>query len=146
MVRYLGDQWSIGDWAGFQRGSAGGRAVSAGSPSGSEPPQFMKEYDPEWARAFFEGTASQSCDHRRMLERVKVPVLLTHHRRAVDPKTGMLIGAISDFQAQKTKELVEATGQRFEYVSLPDAAHAMHAADPERFVSVLRPWAMKVPD
>jgi pimeloyl-ACP methyl ester carboxylesterase len=145
MARYLGDQWSVGDWAGFQRASAGGRAVSAGNPATSEPPQNMKEYDPEWARSFYDGTAAQSCNHQQMLRRVKVPVLFTHHRRAVDPNTGMLLGAISDFQAQKVKELVEGASQRFEYLSLPDAAHAMHQADPERFVGVLRPWAMKLP-
>ena len=33
----------------------------------------------------------------------------------------------------------------FEYMSLPDAAQAMHQADPERFVGVLRSWAMKLP-
>jgi len=145
MARYLGDQWSIGDWAGFQRASAGGRAISAANPAGSEPPQNMKEYDPEWARSFYDGIAAQSCNHQQMLRKVKVSVLFTHHRRAVDPNTSMLIGAISDFQAQKVKELVEGAGQAFEYVSLSDAAHAMHQADPERFVGVLRPWAMKLP-
>ena len=97
------------------------------------------------ARSFYDGTAAQSCNHQQMLKNVKVPVLLTHHRRAVDPNTGTLIGAISDFQAQKVKELLESAGHTFEYVSLPDAAHAMHQADPERFVGVLRPWAMKLP-
>ena len=145
MTQFLGDQWSVGDWAAFQRAASGGRAVPTGNPAGSEPPQYMREYDPEWARAFYEGSASQSCNHQQMLKTVTVPVLLTHHRRAVDPKTGMLIGAISDFQAQKVKELVEGAGQTFDYVSLPDAAHAMHQADPERFVGVLRPWGLKLP-
>jgi pimeloyl-ACP methyl ester carboxylesterase len=145
IARYLGDQWSVGDWAGFQRASAGRRAVSAANPASSEPPQNMKEYDPEWARAFYEGTVSQSCNHQQMLRKVKVPVLFTHHRRAVDPNTGMLSGAISDFQAQKVKELVEGAGQKVDYASLPDAAHSMHRVDPERFVRVLRPWAMRLP-
>lgn len=125
MARFLGDQWSIGDRAGFQRASAGGRAVSATNPVSSEPPQNMKEYDPEWG-SFYDGTVAQSCHHQQMLRKVKVPVLFTHHRRAVDPNTGMLSGAISDFQAQKVKELVEGAGQKFEDVSLPDAAHSMH--------------------
>ena len=71
--------------------------------------------------------------------------MLTHHRRSVDPNTGMLSGALSEFQAQKVRELLEGAGQKCDYVSLPDAAHAMHQADPARFVSVLRPWAMKLP-
>jgi pimeloyl-ACP methyl ester carboxylesterase len=143
MARYLGDQWSVGDWGGFQRASSAGGATS-GPPASSEPPQNFKEYDPEWARSFYEGAASRNCDHQQMLRHVKVPVLLTHHRRSIDPRTGMLSGALSDFQAQKIRELVEGAGQKCDYVSLPDAAHAMHNADPERFVRVLRPWAMKL--
>ena len=46
-----------------------------------EPPQNLKEYDPEWGRAFWTGSVAASCDHERMLRSVKVPVLLTHHFR-----------------------------------------------------------------
>ena len=132
MSRFLGDQWSVGAWTQF-------------SPRGGEPPQNLKEYDPEWARAFIQGTATQSSNLGEMLKRVKVPVLMTHHARTINEKTGMLMGAISDQQAMKVKELVEGAGAPFEYVSLPDAAHAMHAGDPERFARVLTEWAMKLP-
>lgn len=58
LSKHLGDQWSIGDWAAF---CAAARASSSKLaqflPAGAEPPQNLKEYDPEWARAFFEGTA-----------------------------------------------------------------------------------------
>ncbi len=80
-----------------------------------------------------------------MLAQVKVPVLFTHHARAIDPATGQLSGAISDLQAAKVREIVTAAGQPFEYVSLPDAAHAMHQADPARFAQVLTTWAKKLP-
>jgi hypothetical protein len=53
----------------------------------SEPPQNLKERDPEWARAFATGTVAASCDHERMLASVKEPVLLTHHFRAIDEAT-----------------------------------------------------------
>ena len=86
-----------------------------------------------------------SCPHERMLAQVKVPVLFTHHSRAIDPVTGQLVGAISDLQATKVKEIITAAGQSLEYVSLPDAAHAMHQADPARFVQVLTSWARKLP-
>ena len=59
----------------------------------SEPPQNLKEYDPEWARAFWTGAVAASCDHARMLASVRVPVLLTHHFRKVDDATGDLLGA-----------------------------------------------------
>lgn len=147
MSQYLGDQWSIGDWKAFRRASAalGGPSIPVGNANSEEPPQNLKEYDPEWGRAFYEGTVAQSCDHQQMLKKVKAPVLFTHHFRTIDPKTGMLIGALSDLQAQKVKELVEGAGQKFDYVTLPNAAHAMHQADPERFVGVLRPWALALP-
>ena len=57
-----------------------------GAVPGREPPQNLKEYDPEWARAFWTGTVAASCDHARMLASVKVPVLLTHHFRMVDER------------------------------------------------------------
>ena len=153
-AKFLGDQWSIGDWKGLvasraaaARPNAGGqnRSAQGGNPllaggGGLEPPQMLKEYDPEWARAFLEGTVGQSCPHERMLAQVKVPVLFTHHARAIDPATGLLTGALSDMQAAKVREIVTAAGQPFEYVSLPDAAHAMHQVDPARFAQVLTTW------
>ena len=135
-AKFLGDQWSIGDWKGLVASRAAGPL---------EPPQNLKEYDPEWARAFLEGTVGQSCPHERMLAQVKVPVLFTHHARAIDPATGQLSGAISDVQATKVREIVTAAGRPLQYVSLPDAAHAMHQADPARFAQVLTTWAKALP-
>jgi pimeloyl-ACP methyl ester carboxylesterase len=131
---HLGDQWRVGDWAGFTGG--GGAA---------EPPQNLREYDPEWARAFVEGTVAASCRHERMLAAAKVPMLLTHHSRHVDESTGRLMGALTDLQARRAGELIKEAGQAFDYVSLPDAAHAMHAAQPERFATVVRDWAQQLP-
>ena len=52
--------------------------------SADEPPQSLKEYDPEWGRAFWTGTFYAACDHERMLRSGKVPVLFTHHFRMID--------------------------------------------------------------
>jgi pimeloyl-ACP methyl ester carboxylesterase len=131
---FLGDQWRVADWGGFTGG--------AGQP---EPPQNLREYDPEWARAFVEGTVAASCRHERMLAAAKVPVLLTHHARHVDDSTGRLMGALTDLQAQRAGDLIKGAGQSFDYVSLPDAAHAMHAAQPERFATVVGDWVKKLP-
>ena len=36
--------------------------------------QNIKDHDPEWGRAFWEGTVAASCPHDRMLAGVKTPV------------------------------------------------------------------------
>ena len=142
MARYLGDQWSVGDWAGMV--AAAPSALPAWMtpilPRGHEPPQNLKEYDPEWARAFLSGSATINCDHRRMLERVKVPVLFTHHFRRVDEETGVLQGAVADVQVGYARKLIETAGQRFDYRSFPTMGHALHAQDPALYTDTLRDW------
>ncbi len=151
--KYLGDQWSVGDWQGMQAAAPrelppwmDAMVQSFAEAAGSEPPQNMKEYDPEWARAFWTGTASASCDHARMLASVKVPVLLTHHFRRVDEKTGYLMGALSDLQAQRACELVSSAGQKVDYQSFPTMGHSMHGQDPELFTRTLVTWAATLPN
>lgn len=144
--KYLGDQWSIGDWEGLR--AAAPRELppwmAAVFPPPVEPPQNIKEYDPEWGRAFWFGTVAASCDHARMLASVKVPVLLTHHFRRVDEKTGQLMGAMSDLQAERVRELLERAGVKCTYRSFPTMGHAMHGQDPELFASTLLEWAMSI--
>jgi pimeloyl-ACP methyl ester carboxylesterase len=143
--KYLGDQWSIGDWDAMVAaapaelppwmGALASRLVA------SEPPQNLKEYDPEWGRAFWTGTIAASCDHARMLSAVKVPVLLTHHFRNVDAASGLLMGALSDLQAARVRELVTAAGQPCEYRSFPTMGHSMHGQDPKLYTETLVEWA-----
>jgi pimeloyl-ACP methyl ester carboxylesterase len=148
LSRHLGDQWSVGDWDGFvaaaprelpPRLALLARAFGDG-PSAGEPPQHLKEYDPEWARAFASGTVAASCSHERMLASVKVPVLLTHHFRALDEATGGILGALADVQAARARELVAAAGQRIDYRSYPTMGHSMHGQDPKLFRDVLVEW------
>lgn len=144
-AKYLGDQWAVGDWAGFvanRKDELPTWMTAMGSPPADGPPQNLKEYDPEWGRAFWTGAVSASCDHARMLKAVKVPVLFTHHFRQVDPATGTLMGAISDVQVAKVRELIEAAGQPFEYRSFPQMGHAMHSIDPSLFAATLTEWAL----
>lgn len=143
--KYLGDQWCIGDWDGML--AAAPRELPpwlAGlfsAIAGAEPPQNLKEYDPEWGRAFWTGTVAASCEHARMLSSVKVPILLTHHFRHVDDTTGMLVGALSDLQAARVRDLIAAGGQPVEYRSFPAMGHAMHEQDPPLFCRTLLDWA-----
>ena len=113
-------------------------------PIPEEPPQNLKEYDPEWGRSFWTGTVAASCDHERMLRSVKVPVLLTHHLRITNDATGFLFGAMSDQQAQRVQDLLRAAGVPVEYRSFPDVGHSMHGDNPDLYVDTLLEWV--VPD
>jgi pimeloyl-ACP methyl ester carboxylesterase len=141
-AKYLGDQWSVGDWQGLV---AAARAVLpkellAIGWFGAEPPQHLKEYDPEWGRAFATGSAGAACSHDSMLRRVKVPVLFSHHFRMTN-EAGVLLGAASDLQVGRARGLIEAAGQPFVYRSFPQMGHAMHQIDPALYVATLRDWA-----
>jgi pimeloyl-ACP methyl ester carboxylesterase len=141
--KYLGDQWSIGDWEGFVAAAPlelPPRLAGLARAFPAEPPQNLKEYDPEWARAFVGGTVAASCSHERMIASAKVPVLLTHHFRALDPATGGLLGALTDLQAARVRELVAAAGQRIDYKSFPTMGHSMHGQDPKLFSDTLVEW------
>jgi len=139
---YLGDQWSIGAWDAL-RAAAPERlpAWMQAFPVGDEPRQELKEYDPEWGRAFWTGTVAASCDHERMLRSVKVPhVLLTHHFRLVDDGTGALMGALADVQAQRAQELLRDAGVTVDYRSFPEVGHSMHGTEPDLYVDTLLDW------
>lgn len=139
--RHLGDQWTVGNWTGFMKEIADSPfAVAAKMFPDDEPPQFMKEYDPEWAKAFYTGTVAINCPHDVMLAQVKTPVLLTQHMRSEDASTGVLGGAISDAQAQRAKAIIAGTGQRCDYQDHPTALHMMHQFDPPLFARVVTEW------
>jgi pimeloyl-ACP methyl ester carboxylesterase len=152
-TKWLGDQWSIGDWTGMQAAAPSElprwmMAAMIGMRLGEGPgfdgvPQNMKEYDPEWARAFYSGMATESCDMAAMLASVRTPILFTHHFRAVDGDTGAILGAIADEQADRARELIAGADQPCTYVSLPQMAHAMHRHDPGLFTTTVTEWALK---
>ncbi len=139
---FLGDQWSIGAWDAMRAGAADLLPEHMRSfPVADEPPQNLKEYDPEWGRSFWTGTVGASCDHERMLRSVTVPsVLLTHHMRVVDDANGFLFGAMSDQQAQRAQALLTGAGVRVDYRSFPDVGHSMHGDRPELYVETLLDW------
>jgi pimeloyl-ACP methyl ester carboxylesterase len=148
MHKYLGNQWSIGDWDGMVAAAPtelpGWLAMIFGFMAGPEPVQPIKEYDPEWGGAFWSGSVAASCRHDRMLSSVKVPVLLTHHFWTVEENSGGLMGTLSGPQAAKVRQLIEAAGQTVEYQTFPTMGHAMHSQDPGLFVSTLTEWATKL--
>jgi pimeloyl-ACP methyl ester carboxylesterase len=139
---FLGDQWSIGAWDAMREGAAGRLPEHLRFiPVPDEPPQNLKEYDPEWGRSFWTGTVGASCDHEQMLRSVKVPsVLLTHHMRRVDDANGFLFGAMSDQQAQRVQALLAGAGVTVDYRSFPDVGHSMHGDRPDLYVETLLDW------
>lgn len=138
---YLGDQWSVGAWDAM-REAAPERLPEwlRGIPFPEEPPQNLREYDPEWGRSFWTGAVAASCDHERMLRSVRVPVLLTHHMRFSNDATGFLFGAMSDQQAQRVQDLLRAAGVPVVYRSFPDVGHSMHGDRPDLYVDTLLDW------
>jgi pimeloyl-ACP methyl ester carboxylesterase len=142
---YLGDQWCIGDWAGFVE-AATSRGLRGPVPmSPDEVPQTLKEYDPEWARACITGTIAASCDHANMLRQVRCPVLLTHHAWSIDEATGILRGAMTEQQAARVQRVVRGAGQPVEFHAFPKMPHNMHGADPDRYANLLIAWAARLP-
>ncbi|KAG6357292.1 hypothetical protein INS49_015170 [Diaporthe citri] len=146
--KWLGPQWSVGNTEGMQEAMAHelpswiSRAMTtmlAEIKIGPVPPE-LREYDPEWAEVFSSGRLAAGCDHENMLRHVKVPVLLTHHYRKVDPESGGLAGAISDEQAEHVKKLVEGGGNSFTYKSFPKTPHSMHGHDPACYVATVTAW------
>ena len=139
---YLGDQWSIGDWDGVIAAAPNFlpswmQAFFSPPPA---PPQNLKEYDPEWGRAFWSGSVAASCDHERMLRSVTVPVLLTHHFRRVDDETGVLMGAMSEVQGARVRALLAEAGTAVDYRSFETMGHSMHGQDPDLFTKTLVDW------
>jgi pimeloyl-ACP methyl ester carboxylesterase len=148
---YLGDQWRVGDWEGLKKAvreefpASFQMVFETYYPMGSEPPQNLKEYDPEWAKAFVTGSVGASCDHARMLSKVKCPVLFTHHFSRVDEKTGHLMGASTVRQVDQVERLVKQAGQPFTRLSFPKMGHNLHDQDPELFVRTLVEWEKTLP-
>jgi pimeloyl-ACP methyl ester carboxylesterase len=140
--KWLGDQWSIGNWEGMQAAAHDELPawIAMIAPKSDGPPQSLLEYDPEWGRAFWTGTVAASCDHAQMLSAVKVPILLTHHMRHVDENTGHVMGAYSDLQAAKAQELITAAGQPVDYRSFPTSLHFLHASEPDVFANAVIDW------
>ena len=143
---FLGDQWSIGAWEAMREGSAARLPEHLRFiPVPDEPPQNLKEYDPEWGRSFWTGTVGAACDHERMLRSSKVPsVLLTHHTRITDDASGFLFGAMSDQQAQRVRALLTGAGVDVQYRSFPEVGHSMHGEKPELYVETLFDWATSI--
>ena len=109
-----------------------------------EPPQVLKEYDPEWGRAFWTGSVAASCDHERMLRGVKVPVLLhppLPGRRRAGPAHGRDLrrpGRPCPARSSARPAFPSTTGPS------TTMGHSMHGQDPQLFTDTLVDWVAKL--
>ena len=143
---FLGDQWSIGAWDAMREGSAARLPEHMRFiPVPDEPPQNLKEYDPEWGRSFWTGTVGAVVRPRADAAQRQGPsVLLTHHMRITDDASGFLFGAMSDQQAQRVQDLLTGAGVKVQYRSFPDVGHSMHGDKPELYVETLLDWVTSI--
>lgn len=149
--KWLGPQWTIGNEDGMHQAMAHelpswmAKALTnimsdMNSAPFMGPAPELKEYDPEWGDAFWNGRVAASCYHETMLKHVRVPVLFTHHFHRVDPDSGNLVGALSDAQAQHVQRLVEGAGNSFTKRTFPRMPHSMHEYDPVVYVTAVTEW------
>ncbi|MER7173498.1 alpha/beta hydrolase [Streptomyces mesophilus] len=156
-AKWLGPQWSVGDWAGMVKAAPEelpaflhpgiGFMMGDGDPEAGASPtpvQHLKEYDPEWAQAWATDTANAGVDHATLLAQVKTPVLLTHHFHMTDPETGQLMGAMTDIQAAQARRLLESTGRPVTFTPL-DAPHTMHEPMAQQYTDVITDWIKTLP-
>ncbi len=157
--KWLGPQWSIGDFAGMQAAMdreipgwmlealrqlapADPDETPADTPGG--PPQDLREYDPEWGDAFASERATLTCDHETMLRHVKVPVLFTHHFHHIDPQTGNLM-ARSPTNGSSASGTSWSAGNSFTYRAIPTMPHSLHGHDPAGCVTTVTDWLAGIP-
>lgn len=148
MNTHLGDQWSVGDWEGLINAynNIMPPAVVRGMlGTETEPQQRVKEYDPEWARATISGSLSASCDHFKMLSKVKCPVLFTLHSALLALMTGSSREAVLADMIAQIERLIKNSGQSFTFFSFPKMAHLMHNVDPDQYVRILVDWEKTLP-
>lgn len=146
--KYLGDQWSVGDWEGLigtLREVLPEHIFNAFIRNPEEPGQNFKEYDPEWARACMTGSFTASCNHAQMLSQVKCPVLFTYHDYTSDKRNPEWerIGMLE--QIKLVEKLIKDTGQPITVLSFPDLGHSMHFQKPELFISTIVDWEKTLP-
>jgi pimeloyl-ACP methyl ester carboxylesterase len=89
----------------------------------------LSEYDPEFTRAFLDGSPGEGFSHEEALRQVKCPLRLLQAHSFRHPKLG-LVGAMDDADVRRLQALVPHA----EVVRL-EAAHQIHIDQPQRFVA-----------
>ncbi len=98
----------------------------------------FSSYDPEFSRAFLDGSAGAGFDHADALARVQCPTLLIHCNSFLHDEFG-LVGAMSQDDATRVRGLVAD----IRYVPI-QGGHVVHQESPERFVTEIVGFAEEI--
>jgi pimeloyl-ACP methyl ester carboxylesterase len=91
----------------------------------------LSMYDPNFTRAFLDGTAMADFDHASALSKVKCPMLLIHAHWFRHEKYG-LVGAMDDNDVEKIRSIVP----ELYYVKI-NTGHTTHIEKPRIFIKEL---------
>ena len=143
---YLGDQWSIGDWDGMRAAAPDDPPAVDGQP---HDPAGRAAADPQGVRP---RVGPRVLDrHRRGVLRPRAHAPRRQGARCCSPTTsavvdeqGLLMGALSDVQAARVRELLGEAGVPVDYRSFETMGHSMHGQDPQLFTDTLVDWVAKL--
>lgn len=95
----------------------------------------LSSYDPEFTRAFVDGSGSRGFSHEEALAKVLSPMLLLHANWFRHPDYG-LIGAMDDADIGRVRSLVPHC--RYSRI---DSGHMIHQDKPEAFIREVKAFA-----
>ena len=98
----------------------------------------LSEYDPEFTRAFVDGSACRGFDHTQALQKVRCPMLILHANWFRDPKLG-LVGSMDDRDVHLLRSLVP----HCQYKRIA-SGHMIHFEKPREFSQVVVTFAEQV--
>ena len=145
---YLGDQWSIGDWDGAV---AAAPDVLPAWIAGVLPDARRAAADPERVRPRVgPGVLDRDASPRRATTTgccatSRCPCCSPTTSATSTTTTGLLMGASSDTQAARVRELLAEAGVAVDYRSFDTMGHSMHGQDPQLFVDTLVDWVATLP-
>lgn len=99
----------------------------------------MSVYDPDFSRAFVEGTVGKDLDHATMLSKIKVPMLFFHAPWFLTEEKE-LVGALDDNDVQRVQSLVQGG---FECIKM-DCGHFIALEKPDIYIREVKRFAERL--
>lgn len=95
----------------------------------------LSQFDPNFSRAFVDGTVGEGFDHAETLARITQPVLFLHANWSM--RQGRLLGALDDADVARVQRLVKGS---WKYVHM-GCEHAIALDAPDREAKEISAWA-----